>query len=63
MVEYQKNPTDLKLVTQYGKLLTRMAEADAAFKKWDESDLNDAELKYYLEVNNRVMQKLVDVAG
>lgn len=63
MAEYQKNPTDLKLVTQYGKLLTRMAEADAAFGKWEESDLNDAELKYYLEVNNRVMQKLVDAAG
>lgn len=63
MAEYQKNPTDLKLVTQYGKLLIRMAEADAAFGKWEESDLNDAELKYYLEVNNRVMQKLVDAAG
>lgn len=63
MVSYQKNPTDLKLVIQYGQLLTKMADVDEAFEKWDESDLNNEELKYYLEVNSRVMQKLVDATG
>lgn len=63
MVGYQKNPTDLKLIAQYGQLMTKMAEADAAFEKWDESDLNNEELKYYLEVNSRVMQKLIDATG
>lgn len=61
MVSYQKNPTDLKLVTQYGQLLIKMAEVNEAFEKWDESELNNEELKYYLEVSSRVMQKLVDV--
>lgn len=63
MVNYQKNPTDLKLITQYGQLMAKMVDVNEAFEKWDESDLNNEELKYYLEVNGRVMQKLVDVTG
>lgn len=63
MVSYQKNPTDMKLIAQYGQLMTKMAEVNEAFEKWDESELNNEELKYYLEVSNRVMQKLVDVTG
>jgi hypothetical protein len=30
------------------------------FEKWNESDLNDEELKYYIEVQNRVNQKLIN---
>ena len=63
MVSYQKNPTDMKLIAQYGQLMTKMAEVNEAFEKWDESELNNEELKYYLEVSNRVMQILVDVTG
>ena len=63
MVSYQKNPTDMKLIAQYGQLMTKMTEVNEAFEKWDESELNNEELKYYLEVNSRVMQKLVDVTG
>ena len=36
-------------------------EAEEAFSQWDDEDLNSEESKYYLEVNNRVMQKLLDV--
>lgn len=63
MVEYKKKPTDLTLITKYGELLTKAVEVDEAFAAWDEDNLNNEELKYYLEVNTRVMQKLVDVAG
>ena len=44
-------------------MLTKADEVDEAFKKWDESDLNSEELKYYLDVNNRVLKMLVDAAG
>lgn len=44
-------------------VMTKMTEVNEAFEKWDESDLNNEELKYYIEVNSRVMQKLVDVTG
>lgn len=63
MAEYSENPTDLSLLVKYGELMGKAGEMDAAFSKWEEDSLSDEELKYYLEVNNRVMQKLVDVAG
>lgn len=63
MKKYAANPTDLTLLAKYADMLSKAAEMDKAFEEWDEDDLNDEELKYYLEVNNRVMQMLVDVAG
>lgn len=63
MVKYQKNPTDMTLLLEYSNLMTKAVEMDEAFAKWESEDLNSEELKYYLEVNNRVMQKMVDVMG
>ena len=63
MEEYKKNPSDLTLLLKYTEMLGKVAEMDAAFAAWDEEALNDAELKYYLDVNNRVMKKLIDAAG
>ena len=59
--QYYDNPTDMTLLTKYTELMTKAIEMDEAFAKWENEDLNNEELKYYLEVNNRVMQKLVDV--
>lgn len=59
--KYNKNPSDLTLLVKYGELLVNAEEMDKAFEEWDEDDLNKDELKYYLDVNNRVMQKMLDV--
>lgn len=32
------------------------------FKKWEDEDLSDSELSYYIEVQNRVNLKLLEVA-
>lgn len=61
--KYSKNPTDMTLLLEYSKLMAKAVEMDEAFAKWESEDLNSEELKYYLEVNNRVMQKMVDVMG
>lgn len=61
MKKYSENPTDFSLLMQYAGMLTKVAEMDEAFNNWDQEDMNNAELKYYLEVNNRVMQKMVDL--
>lgn len=61
--EYEKDPTDLTLITKYGELMEKALEAEEAFAAWEEDELNDQELKYYLDVSNRVMQKMVDVMG
>lgn len=61
--KYYANPTDLSLLAQYSSLMGKAVEMDDAFTKWESEDLTTEELKYYLEVNNRVMQKLVSIIG
>lgn len=63
MVKYNDNPSDLTLILEYTQMLARLAEMDSSFEAWDESEMNDAELKYYLDVNNRVIQKLIDAGA
>lgn len=60
LVEYNENPMDLTLLGKYTDMLNKASEMDEKFEAWDEDELNDAELKYYLDVNNRVMKKLLD---
>jgi hypothetical protein len=42
-------------------MFIKSEEMNKKFEEWDESDLNDAELKYYLDVTNRVSKKLIDI--
>lgn len=63
MKKYNANPTDTELISSYGDIMTEMVEMTEKFKAWEENDLNTAELKYYIEVNNRVAQKLVEATG
>lgn len=63
MAQYAKNPSNLSLLGKYGQMMTKMAEVDAAFEKWDDADMSTAEAAYYLEVNGRVLQKLAKVMG
>ena len=60
--EYSKNPTSIKLLAKYGEFLVKIKEMDDAFMKWEDSDMTDAELKYYLNVQNRVAKMLIDIA-
>jgi hypothetical protein len=48
---------------QKQQMMAKAVEVDKAFAKWEDEDLNAEELKYYTEVNARVMQKLIDAAG
>ncbi len=61
--EYRTNPTDSSLLTKYGDMVERAKEMDEVFEAWNDSDMNETELKYYIDVTNRVMQKLVDAMG
>lgn len=62
MKKYAENPTDLELLTEYTDMVSKLAEMDKKFEAWDEDEMNNTELKYYLEVNTRVTQKLLEVA-
>ena len=45
------------------RLLRNYTEFAEKIDAFDESELTNAELAYYLEVTNRVSQKLLRVAG
>ena len=59
--KYTENPTDMELLTSYTDMLTRAAEMTEKFEAWENNEMNDAELKYYLDVNNRVTKKLLEL--
>ena len=61
MKKYKENPTDMSLLTEYTGMVERLGEMNEAFKVWDDGSLNDTELEYYLEVTNRVLQKMADL--
>lgn len=62
MKKYQANPTDLSLITDYATYINKYNELSQSFEKWDSSDMNDAEKAYYIEVQTRVNNKLLEVA-
>lgn len=61
MKKYTKNPYDMEILADYTDMLTKSAEMSEKFAAWENSDLNSAELKYYLDVNNRVTKKLLEL--
>ncbi len=63
MKKYSENPADLSMLTEYASMLVKLNEMNQAFESWDSADMNNEELKYYLDVNSRVTKMLVDVAG
>ena len=63
LTQYKENPTDLELLTQYSEMSVKVVEMEEAFSKWENEELSNEELGYYLEVSGRVMQKLADVSG
>ena len=62
MKKYNENPSDLTLMMELGDMTSKLSDMEDKFAKWEDEDLNDAELKYYIEVQNRVSKKLLDVA-
>lgn len=62
MKKYADNPTDIELLAKYADMMSKAADMSEKFDAWNEGELNNVELNYYLEVNNRVTQKLLEIA-
>lgn len=62
MKKYAENPTDLDLLTSYTDMLKKVTEMSEKFEAWEDNEMNDTEMKYYFDVNNRVTKKLLDVS-
>lgn len=42
-------------------MMEKAEEMDEALEAWDEDEMNDAELDYYLEVTNRILMKTAGI--
>lgn len=63
MVKYQENSTDLDLLADYTAFMSQYIETMSAMKNIDDTELNDAELKYYMEVTSRITKMLIDITN
>ncbi len=62
MKKFNESPNDLSLLGEYTEYLTQYSETMEKMGELDDGEMNDAELKYYLEVTTRINQKLIDAA-
>lgn len=58
----ESDGTDLSLLADYASYMAQYAEMMQQFEQWEDEELSDAELLYYIEVQARVNQKLLEVA-
>lgn len=61
MKKYEENPSDLGLISDYATFMSKYSSFVSDFESWEEKDLNAAELEYYLQVQTRVNQKLLEI--
>lgn len=61
MKKYTKNPADLSLLAEYATMTSKLAEMDKSFKEWDQDEMSEEEIEYYLEVSARITKKMADV--
>ena len=62
MEKYKANPSDMSLLMDYASYVSKYSDMVDKFDKWEDEDLNNEELAYYLEVSSRVTSKLLKVA-
>jgi hypothetical protein len=62
MKAYKENPSDMNLMIEMTNLLSEEATMLDEMEKMDQSEMNAAELAYYIEVTARIEKKLIEVA-
>ncbi len=62
MKKFNESPDDLSLLGEYTEYLTQYSETMEKMGELDDGEMNNAEMKYYLEVTTRINQKLIDAA-
>ena len=62
MKKYKESSDTTSMLDDYMDILNQANEFNSKMAEWDDGNMNDAELKYYLEVTSRVTQKLAEVA-
>ena len=63
MKKYNENPSDIELLSEMSELISEEAEMLEQMENMDQSEMNTAELAYYLEVTARIEKNLLEVAS
>ena len=63
MKKYQEDPSNMELMAETTELLAEEAKVFDEMENMDESEMNTAELAYYLEVTARIEKKLLEVSN
>lgn len=56
------NGTDTQLIIDYGSYMQKYLDVVKSFEEWEDKKLNTEETKYYIQVQSRVNQKLIDAS-
>ena len=62
MEKYEQDPSDMELLSEMTDLISEEEKMLKQMEDMDESEMNDAELAYYIEVTARIEKKLMEVA-
>lgn len=66
MLKMNENPDDITIIAEYGDMMVKYAEFAEAIEEYDEKydneEMSDADMKYYLEVMTRIDKKLIDAS-
>lgn len=63
MKKYQENPSDIELLSEMTTLLSEETTMLEQMENMDESEMNAAELAYYIDVTARIEKKLLEVTN
>lgn len=62
LVKYTENPDDFTLIAEYAQMQIKYADFAKAIEEYDQDEMSDADLAYYIEVTSRVSQKMLDAS-
>lgn len=62
LIKYSESPDDITLITEYAQMQLKYAEFAKAIEEYDQEEMSDADLAYYVEVISRVNAKLIDAS-
>ncbi len=59
--KHKDNPSDRSMFADYLIMLSELEEIEEKFDAWEDKDMNQSEIKYYLTVKSRVLKKIADM--
>lgn len=62
MKKFEENPSDLSILADYADYMKKYADFVEDFEAWDEEEMNNAEMAYYIDVQARVSKKLIEIS-